>query len=72
MSDTPRTDAVVSNDDGGSGYISNLARLSRHLERELTDAHRTIESLRASVRELIGLCEGANAKNAIQRGKDLL
>lgn len=36
MSDTPRTDAVLANDDGGNGYIANLTAIARQLERELT------------------------------------
>ncbi len=34
--------------------------------------YRTIESLRASLRELVGLLEGSAAQNALQRAKDLL
>lgn len=64
MSDTPRTDAAY-------GSVQ-LRKESEKIERELTDAQRTIESLRASVRELIFLHEGARAKDVIQRGKDLL
>ena len=76
MSDTPRTDEeildpeIVHQDSHSEGWVS--IDFARQLERELTDAHRTIESLRASVRELVGLLEGADAQNAIQRAKDLL
>ena len=45
MSDTPRTDTVVSNDDGGSGYIANLSRISRQLERELNAANERIKKM---------------------------
>lgn len=31
---TPQTDAVIADDDGGNGYIANLARNGRMLERE--------------------------------------
>lgn len=76
MSDTPRTDEeildpeIVHQDSHSEGWVS--IDFARQLERELTNAHRAVESMRASVRELIGLCEGADAKNAIQRAKDLL
>ena len=56
----------------GANAVKMLAKEVGRVELGLADAHRTIESLRASVRGLIGLCEGADAKNAIQRGKDLL
>ena len=82
MSDTPRTDAVfehvnnLHNEFVCSPKTADIwfveAEFARQLERELAEAHRTIESLRASVRELIFLHEGARAKDVIQRGKDLL
>ena len=79
MSDTPTMlqDRLASmahafDDEGRKYAVMLLAADVGQLERELTDTHRTIESLRSSVRELVGLLEGAAAQSAIQRAKDLL
>ena len=80
MSDTPRTDYAEESqlvqyvNQAECGWPSFPAdfEFARKLERELTDAHHTIESLRASLRELVGLLECSAAQNALQRAKDLL
>ena len=79
MSDTPTMlqDRLASmahafSDEGRKYAVGLLAADVGKLERELTDAHHTIESLRASLRELVGLLEGSAAQNALQRAKDLL
>ena len=78
MSDTPRTDALLETILDRAGQVGprncpeEWVTLCRKVEHELSDAHRAIESLRASVRELVGLLDGSAAKNALQRAKDLL
>jgi hypothetical protein len=42
ISDTPRTDAVISRDTGDSGLIAELAREARSMERELNAANAII------------------------------
>lgn len=42
------------------------------LHADNSSLHHTIESLRTSLRELVGLLEGSAAQNALQRAKDLL
>jgi len=74
MSDTPRTDAAMPDLDLRPYTLDwqRAQRFARQLERELNDTHHTIESLRASLRELVGLLDGSTAQNALQRAKDLL
>ena len=79
MSDTPTMlqDRLASiahafDDEGRKYAVRLLAADVGQLERELTEANRTIESLRASVRELVGLLDGSTSQNALQRAKDLL
>lgn len=79
MSDTPTMlqDRLASMahafDDEGRKYAARLLAADvGKLEQELNDAHHTIESLRASLRELVGLLEGSAAQNALQRARDLL
>lgn len=48
----------------------NAKIASQHAD--ISSLYRTVESLRSSLRELVGLLDGADAQNALQRAKDLL
>lgn len=52
--------------------IQELNTQIASLHAENSSLCRTIESLRASVRELAGVLKGSAAQNALQRAKDLL
>lgn len=49
VSKTPRTDAVIANDKGDSGFIAELAKLSRSLEEENADLKEALEKAKEFV-----------------------
>ena len=54
MSQTPKTDAVITADKGDSGFIMELAKLSRSLEEENIKLRKALADCREDSIELLG------------------
>lgn len=49
-SPTPETDAIVSNDTGDSGFLAELIKICRKLERERDEAREQLQAMREAVK----------------------